>query len=842
MQYKYLFLSAIIFFSLFFPSITLAAAIPYLITDPIPPIPTVPGASFFQKEFDLNYQSGNVFLSSNPDGSGNTLVDDAVEIVADWPDSPIIGRITHRYAQGCYFLLPHPPEDIWWIFAKGVNKVKVKLYDICGFEVFSSRLYLVNNGAPDPSPTPTPTPSPTPTPIPKTPLIFIPGIGGSELKVAEDRIWNEDDGHGGKYSQAYPKDEKVWVNEGEAASLGEDDYFDILRLKPDGQTSEANLELTGNLFEGTYQPTLDFFIDNGYTLNQDLFTFPYDWRKDISLTSSSLDQKVEDIKTQTGAEKVDIVTHSMGGLVARNYISNPDKANKVSKLITLGTPHLGSTEFLKALNYGICITKQNIPQQPICLGLTPSELRDILNKMGGGFELAPTQKYFNFYPGNDNLHPVPFKDERDIDQNNITGDLNYTQTKELLTNLGHNTSLFNPSESFHNLDNNLSNTNGVDTTIIAGSGIPTLGQIIEKYSIGLLGTKIPKKDEIMINGDDTVPLFSASIDDPERNLSLKGPAKLYYSKQSHSGLVGNGPALNLALNILNNDSNLPDETANAPFELNGFQLSVHSPVNIHIYDSNNNHIGPLPNGDFEANIPGSAYDTLDDAKFIFLPNDGIYTIKFESTGEGTFDFKIREYANDLIEKTTLYKDIPVPTTQAQTIFDTLSDTPPVIEVNSSQVTPFSTLTGNSNYDLNPPEVKVIFSLDSKKIEIIGVDDTTSAKTDLIPVNKALITDNAGNSTLINYELKNAGTKISLTDYLNNSLQVVSAFHPKTGKMQSLTQSLFLNDKIITSTYNSSKNKSTIITTEKGKKTKTETKNGVILLYLQTNNGILEAGY
>ena len=410
MQYKYLFLSAIIFFSLFFPSITLAAAIPYLITDPIPPIPTVPGASFFQKEFDLNYQSGNVFLSSNPDGSGNTLVDDAVEIVADWPDSPIIGRITHRYAQGCYFLLPHPPEDIWWIFAKGVNKVKVKLYDICGFEVFSSRLYLVNNGAPDPSPTPTPTPSPTPTPIPKTPLIFIPGIGGSELKVAEDRIWNEDDGHGGKYSQAYPKDEKVWVNEGEAASLGEDDYFDILRLKPDGQTSEANLELTGNLFEGTYQPTLDFFIDNGYTLNQDLFTFPYDWRKDISLTSSSLDQKVEDIKTQTGAEKVDIVTHSMGGLVARNYISNPDKANKVSKLITLGTPHLGSTEFLKALNYGICITKQNIPQQPICLGLTPSELRDIFHNMAGGFELKTTPKKINFFSGHDKLPPPPFQD------------------------------------------------------------------------------------------------------------------------------------------------------------------------------------------------------------------------------------------------------------------------------------------------------------------------------------------------------------------------------------------------------------------------------------------------
>ncbi len=126
----------------------------------------------------------------------------------------------------------------------------------------------------------------------KTPLIFIPGIGGSELKVTQDTIWNKDNGHGGTYNRAYSAGEKVWVNEGEAAAIGDDDYFDVLRMKPDGQTSEANLELTGSMYAGSYQQAIDFFVANGYTLNQNLFIFPYDWRKDIALTSPLLDQKI----------------------------------------------------------------------------------------------------------------------------------------------------------------------------------------------------------------------------------------------------------------------------------------------------------------------------------------------------------------------------------------------------------------------------------------------------------------------------------------------------------------------------------------------------------------------
>jgi len=540
--------------------------------------------------------------------------------------------------------------------------------------------------------------------ITKTPLILIPGIGGSELKILDNTFWNKADGHGGTFNRAYGQDEKVWVNEGEAGNPGHDDYFDILRMKTDGVNSEANLGLTGNLYNGAYGGAISFFTANGYVLGTDFFVFPYDWRKDISLTKDLLDQKIQEIKTQTGSQKVDIVAHSMGGLVARNYIADPAKAQNVRKLFTLGTPHLGSPYFLKALRYGVQL-------EPVLLlgliKLAPSAVNDVIQNMIGGYELAPSQTYYNLYAGQDNQHPYPFADLRDIDSNNVTGALNYSQLKTLLTNLNHNTSLFTPSEAFHNLDSQIANSNGVEVTNIVGSGMATLGQIIEKYKIDFAGIKIPEKDEFKINGDETVPLLSASFGSPT----------VFYTKQKHGELPGNGPALNLVKNILSGNSQLPNGVSNQPYQFSGTGLSSHSPVNIHVYDAEGNHTGPLANGDFEANIPGSSYDTLEDAKFIFLPDNGQYTIKFEATNLGSFDFKIRKFKNDENTQTILYNNVPLTnSTKAQTILDTNSTQPPVLQVDQdgngtidTQVNSSAILIGNANYDKTPPQTTIQLS-------------------------------------------------------------------------------------------------------------------------------------
>lgn len=81
-----------------------------------------------------------------------------------------------------------------------------------------------------------------------------------------------------------------------------------------------------------------------YGKDRDLFVFPYDWRVDNNVTAGLLKQKIEEVKEITGRDKVDIVAHSMGGLVTRAYVEGNDYQNDIDQVIFLGTPHLGSLE------------------------------------------------------------------------------------------------------------------------------------------------------------------------------------------------------------------------------------------------------------------------------------------------------------------------------------------------------------------------------------------------------------------------------------------------------------------------------------------------------------------
>jgi len=58
--------------------------------------------------------------------------------------------------------------------------------------------------------------------------------------------------------------------------------------------------------------------------------------------AKALGQYVDMVRNVAGADKVDLVAHSMGGLISRYYISNIMKPGTVTRLIMLGTPNMGS--------------------------------------------------------------------------------------------------------------------------------------------------------------------------------------------------------------------------------------------------------------------------------------------------------------------------------------------------------------------------------------------------------------------------------------------------------------------------------------------------------------------
>ncbi len=98
------------------------------------------------------------------------------------------------------------------------------------------------------------------------------------------------------------------------------------------------------------------------------YVFIYDWRQDIAFNAKKLDAFIEQIRTDYNDKnlKVDIVAHSLGGLIARYYVRyggkdvltkhtfHPDFAGgkKLRKVVLIGTPNLGSISGLQNILTG----------------------------------------------------------------------------------------------------------------------------------------------------------------------------------------------------------------------------------------------------------------------------------------------------------------------------------------------------------------------------------------------------------------------------------------------------------------------------------------------------------
>ena len=98
-------------------------------------------------------------------------------------------------------------------------------------------------------------------------------------------------------------------------------------------------------FGNVYRGLTERLEAAGFTEGQDLFIAHYDWRQSNDESANEyLKPVIDQAKQISGADKVDIIAHSMGGLVARSYIQGPSYDNDVDQLITLGTPHLGAAD------------------------------------------------------------------------------------------------------------------------------------------------------------------------------------------------------------------------------------------------------------------------------------------------------------------------------------------------------------------------------------------------------------------------------------------------------------------------------------------------------------------
>lgn len=82
----------------------------------------------------------------------------------------------------------------------------------------------------------------------------------------------------------------------------------------------------------------------------------------VDVRASQLKDRVNEALANTGAEKVHIIAHSMGGLDARHMIVDKGMAERVASLTTIGTPHLGTVLADHVIDHGGFLLKEGLRQ------------------------------------------------------------------------------------------------------------------------------------------------------------------------------------------------------------------------------------------------------------------------------------------------------------------------------------------------------------------------------------------------------------------------------------------------------------------------------------------------
>ena len=76
---------------------------------------------------------------------------------------------------------------------------------------------------------------------------------------------------------------------------------------------------------------------------ENLYTFNYGTvHNNVLQMVDLLGEKVDQVMRETGASQIDLVAHSLGGIVARTFMTLGEGRGKIHTLVTLGTPHQGT--------------------------------------------------------------------------------------------------------------------------------------------------------------------------------------------------------------------------------------------------------------------------------------------------------------------------------------------------------------------------------------------------------------------------------------------------------------------------------------------------------------------
>lgn len=540
-------------------------------------------------------------------------------------------------------------------------------------------------------------------------ILFIPGLEGSRLHIGTNQVWEPN---------RNADVQKLYLNI-DGSSKNTIDVGD-----PIGKAYGVK-EVYGRFMDYLYS------LKSNQIVNSSQF-FAYDWRKPITevvqgggvTNVTGVTQKNENLieivsamASSSKTQKVTLIAHSNGGLVAKylvKILSDLGKDYLIDKVISVGVPYVGTPQAIAGLLHG--------DGQSIAGGafLGKSVARLLGQNMPSAYSLLPTESYFSKVFGptiafasttikglNNNVYPkeiTNFKDQMAFisdSQNSRQNPKNSDLEKPIKGNVG----LLDLAKSIHSVIDTYSWPVSISKWAIAGWNIATTKSISYYDKNNCVGNKCRTDPtyafEYTQGGDGTVVSPSASYDSGNViSLDLATIEKIEKGKVDHSNILSASSTIGAIDRVVTNrsktDKEILDEIAQIPGVTIGeidfnreepayLRISTHSPVDLHIYDEEGRHVGVVPvppELDIEEGLitfvdeeiggvsidPGQGYDT-----YVYMNDekDAKYDIVIKGNNFGTFDYQVERVKDGKVLDNIEYKNIPVtPFTVASTSITT----------------------------------------------------------------------------------------------------------------------------------------------------------------------------
>jgi pimeloyl-ACP methyl ester carboxylesterase len=480
------------------------------------------------------------------------------------------------------------------------------------------------------------------------PLIFVPGIGGSRLVNDSGEQWPN-------VQSLYESDDDAFLLNLRLASDGaspfdpspndpndpNDQIYRSMRVDDIPRSGTVKLKWYHSLFAGSSEKPYDAhgtmlqtLKDAGYTENTNFFIYAYDWRKDIRDEAKGLLTLIDKVYKENGETRVDIMAHSMGGLLTRVVLSQEESKGKVRRVLTLGTPVLGAAKALGVLQYrDPCF----IANEPLGCLSNPQNVQQAVSNMTGVYQLLPSERYHAAIRS-------PLEIDRDTnDDAKPEGPQSYQQWTEVLRgDAGRNRELVAKSEAFHReYDTVVPIDPQVEVFRIIGDQVNTPMYVREWRTCSVLGRwfcQVYQRAEWDARGGDgTVPLHSADLYNPAVSFDLRAGGRNFYAHGvEHGSLVNNADVLRFAIALFRSGHKsatlaaAPQSTepiGEAPLSFSGLEMEVLGPLETRLIGNTGEVVGWFGEGGERTIIdaaPGVSYTIFGDVQLYFLRDATTY--------------------------------------------------------------------------------------------------------------------------------------------------------------------------------------------------------------------------